>query len=234
MPVFPRLVALSTVLFSSVFLTACGGESYTSAELSAMYPDISATSTKPEDAEILCPFQRLLKRSGILDDAIEKGSFEIRNRTLTAAAEVFGCTSVACGSAISYASTAQGNWRTIELDRLHEAGLLSHNCGLQFDFGGITVSDTRRAATLNRLAELAVDGRLVYEDLMTVKQETCDQEGVDMTVFGETEVKLIYAYLGGPERDYIEYSDVDKFFHATMPDYKATGYVNVSLIGQVQ
>jgi hypothetical protein len=45
---------------------------------------------------------------------------------------------------------------------------------------------------------------------------------------------LIYAYLGGPEREYIEYSDVDKFLHATMPDYKATGYLNLSLVGEVQ
>jgi hypothetical protein len=229
-----RRASMIVIMAGSAFLTACGGDAYTSAELTSMYPDISAASTKAEEVEVLCPFQRMLKRSGILDEAIEENSFEVKNRTLTEATEVFGCDSTTCSTAIGYASLAQGNWNSIELNRLHEAGFLSHDCGLTFELGGITVSDTRRDATLDRLAELAVDGRLVYSDLMTVKQETCDQEGVEMTVGGETEVKLIYAYLGGPEREYIEYSDVDKFLHATMPDYKATGYLNLSLVGEVQ
>lgn len=229
-----RCVSLIAVMAGSVFLTACGGDAYSSEELVTMYPDISASSSKPEDAEVLCPFQRMLKRSGILDDAIEDNSFEVKNSTLTEATEVFGCNSGACGAAVGYASLAQGNWNTIELNRLHEAGFLSHDCGLQFELGGITVSDTRRSATLDRLSELAVDGRLVYSDLMTVKQETCAQEGVEITIGGEAEMKLIYAYLGGPDRDYIEYSDVEKFLHATMPDYKATGYIDIGLIGEVE
>lgn len=234
MKILMRRASLIAVMTASVLLTACGGDAYTSAELSSMYPDVSANSTKAEDAEVLCPFQRMLKRSGILDDAIEENSFEVKNRILTEANEVFGCDSTTCATAIGYASLAQGNWNTIELDRLHEAGFLSHDCGLTFEFGGITVSDTRRSATLDRLAELAVDGRLVYNDLITVKQETCAQEGVEMTVGGETEVKLIYAYLGGPEREYVDYSDVDKLLHATMPDYKASTYINLSLVGEVE
>jgi hypothetical protein len=226
--------SLLAVMAGSVLLTGCGGDAYTAEELLTMYPDISATSTKAEEKEILCPFQRMLKRSGILDDAIEEGSFEVKNRTLTEAAEVFGCNSGACGAAVGYASLAQGNWSRLDMDRLHEAGFLSHDCGLQFELGGVTVSDTRRAATLSRLSELAVDGRLDFNDLMTVKNETCAQEGVEITIGGETEVKLIYAYLGGPDRDYIEYSDVEKFLHATMPDYKAAGFIDINLMGEVQ
>ena len=229
-----RRASMIVIMAGSAFLTACGGDAYTSAELTSMYPDISAASTKVEEVEVLCPFQRMLKRSGILDEAIEENSFEVKNRTLTEATEVFGCDSTTCSTAIGYASLAQGNWNSIELNRLHEAGFLSHDCGLQFELGGVTVSDTRRAATLSRLSELAVDGRLGFNDLMTVKNETCAREGVEITIGGETEVKLIYAYLGGPDRDYIEYSDVEKFLHATMPDYKAAGFIDINLIGEVQ
>ena len=229
-----RAGGVSVLMISAAFMTGCGGDTYSADELKAAFPAVAENSGVAEDKAVLCPFQRMLKRSGILDSALPQGEYEIRNKTLTEAAEVFGCSSGSCGAAIGYASLAQGNWNTIEMNRLHEAGFLSHDCGLTFEFGGITVSDTQRDATLTRLAELAVDGRLVYNDLITVKQEICASQGVEMTVGGETEVKLIYAYLGGTERDYVAHSDVDKLLHATMPDYKSSAVINLSLIGDVQ
>ena len=60
-----RRASMIVIMAGSAFLTACGGDAYTSAELTSMYPDISAASTKVEEVEVLCPFQRMLKRSGI-------------------------------------------------------------------------------------------------------------------------------------------------------------------------
>jgi len=230
-----RNVLCVALIGASVMLTACGGDTYTADELKEVFPAIAQKGGVAEDKAVLCPFQRMLKRSGILDNDLDEGSYEIRNKVLTEAAEVFGCSSGSCGTAIGYASLAQGNWNTLDMNRLHEAGFLSHECGLTFELGGITVSDTQRSATLARLEGLAGDqGRLSFDDLMVTKQEICALQNVEITVGGETEVKLIYAYLGGTERGYVTYSDVDKFLHATMPDFKASGDINLSLIGDVE
>jgi len=226
------LIAAALLVSTSAFLTGCGGDTYSAEELTDLYPAIAAGSAVPEEEEILCPFQRMIKRSGLLDDAVEEGTFEVRNSTLTEAAEIFGCSSGACGTFVGYASLAQGNWNTLDMDRLHEAGFLSHDCGLTFELGSITVSDSRRDFTLSRLESIATDGNLTLENLMSVKQEVCDIENVEMTLGGETEVKLIYAYLGGSERGYVTFSDVDRFLHATMPEYKSSEYIDFSVVSQ--
>ena len=232
---FKQLGALS-LLAAAVTMTGCGGDTYTAEELSEIYPAIAAGSDVPEQEEILCPFQRMLKRSGILASEMDEGSFEVNNGVLTEAAEIFGCTTGACGTFVGYASLAQGNWNTLDMDRLHEAGALSHDCGLTFELGGVTVSDTRRDFTLSRLEMLSSvnDGQLTFDNLMTVKQEICDMEGVEMSRGGETEVKLIYTYLGGKERGYVTQSDVDRFLHATMPEYKTSEYIDFSVVNAVE
>jgi len=222
----------AAVLTLAMGMTGCGGDTYSADELAALYPQVAAGSTTPEDAEILCPFQRMIKRSGLLDDVLADGEFEVRNRLVTEASEIFGCASGACGTFVGYASLAQGNWNTLELNRLHEAGFLSHDCGLTFELGSITVDDSRRDFTLGRLTDLAVDGTLSLDNLMQVKQEICDLEGVEMTIGGETEVKLIYAYLGGSERGYVMNSDVSRFLHATLPAYKSSEYIDFSVVSE--
>ena len=55
-----------------------------------------------------------------------------------------------------------------------------------------------------------------------------------MSLGGETEVKLIYTYLGGKERGYVTQSDVDRFLNATMPEYKTSEYIDFSVVNAVE
>jgi hypothetical protein len=233
-----RKLSLAAVFACSTLLVGCGGDVLSSEELVSLFPEVGPESTRAENTDILCPFQRMLKRSGLYDNAEdgEATSLKVKTGLASEAAEVFGCDKGSCGSIITLASIAQWNLGKLDLSRLHEAGsLLSHDCGLTFEFGGTSVSDSQRQFTLDRLLALAnTEGQLQFDDLITVKQEICESQGVEMTVGGETEVKLIYAYLGGVERSFIDHSDVVRLLHATMPAYKTSAMVDLDLIGQVQ
>ena len=52
---------------------------------------------------------------------------------------------------------------------------------------------------------------------MKVKLDICKSQDVKISGPGKLEVELIYAYLGGRDRGFIEYDDVVRFLHAKMP-----------------
>ena len=82
------------------------------------------------------------------------------------------------------------------------------------------LSNRQRATNLARLAALAdEEGRLTLEDLQAVKNQICDEQDVIITVPDQTEVLLIWTFLGGTDRGYIDYADVDRFFHAELPEF---------------
>lgn len=235
-------VRISSSLLASVMLSllgftmaACEGPAPTREQIVAKYPTVEVGSLRAENKQVLCPFVRMLERSGIFDSEVAtKPTKTVSVKSLVTAAQDFGCAPLECSSVANVASVGQGS-PGVDIERLHEAGPLSHECGLTFGFGEIVVSDVVRQATLDRLAQLAdANGNLVYNDLKTVKLEICTAQGVNITLAGETEVKLIFAYLGGVENGNIPLSDVERLLHATMPAYKTKAWINGLLLGQVK
>ena len=230
------LAIMSLVLASSTTTTTASNAA-TSEELREEYPDLE--STRAGNPLILCPFVRMLERSGRFDeDDQEDDDQEINNLVFKKAADDFGCDSLtACGPVISTVSAGQkltggdfGDWinpfKSVDLERLWDAPPISHDCGFTFEKGegDEGVSETRLASTLARLqARVDEDGHLEFSDLLAVKNDICDEEDVDITIFGEIETRLIFAYLGGVERGYVEYSDVEGFLQVDtlMPQTKA-------------
>ena len=228
-----RMIATGVLVF---LLMGCQqGPAPTREALVEKFPDIEAGSLRAENKEILCPFVRMMERAGLFDEETNQESpLNVAVSSVRNGAEDFGCATVECGAVASAVANAQGGGG-IDLELLHEANGIAHECGLTFAFGGTEVDDEVRAETLSRLAELAdEDGNLIYDDLLAVKLEICAEQDVTMTTPGETEVKLIFAYLGGVENGSVPLSDVDRFLHATMPEYKTTSWVNATLLGNVQ
>jgi hypothetical protein len=200
-------------------------------DLVARYPDVESGSPRPENKEVLCPFLRMIERSGLFDN---EESSVIPYGVLSGATAEFGCGSVECRTVAQIASVGQGNPAGVDIENLHESGLIAHDCGLTFELGGTSISDTVRNATLARLAEFADEnGRLVYTDLQAVKLEICEAQGVDISGAGNLEVRLIFAYLGGVDRGYILHSDVVRFLHASMPETITEKLITAGLLSRV-
>lgn len=209
-----------------------------SKELRNDYPDITDNSTRDENKKILCPFHRLIERAGAYDSAKQSivGEIIVNIGHLVAATEEFGCKIVGCSTVATAVSTGQqthlkDTWKGlakfghVNVTRLHKARGIAHDCGLTFEKGGVEVSDTRRALSLSKLKAIAdansPSGTLVLTDIEKVKEEICQLEGVKSTVAGRFEMGLIFKYLGGEDRGFIEYTDVERFLHAKMPLTKA-------------
>ncbi len=192
--------------------------------LVSKYPQIEEGSTQPENKKILCPFHRLLERAGIYDaDKKEQSPLTVSVLKITAFAREFGCIIAGCGGVATAVSagqltegtTTQGN---VNVESLHTALGIAHDCGLTFAKGGTEVSDTVRAQTLAALSQRAdADGHLKYSDLEAVKLNICAAQGVQNTSAGTIEIGLIYTFLGGNRRGYIDYSDVERLFFAELP-----------------
>ncbi|CAB9510659.1 expressed unknown protein [Seminavis robusta] len=211
-----------------------------SEELLAAYPALETTEREGNPL-ILCPFLRMLERSGRLDEVEqESGEQIIENRDLKRAANDFGCdTTTACGPVIDTVSAGQclteefslSNLNpfkpsVVDLERLWEAPPVSHECGFTFEngLGENGVSATRLESTLAKLLDRADDNdHLVYQDILDTKNEICAEEGVIISAPGLIEAQLIFAYLGGVERGYVEYDDVAGFLaiDSKMPQTKA-------------
>lgn len=206
----------------------------TSDELITQFPSVGPSSTRDENPKILCPFQRMLERSGLYDAELDS-DITVSTTTVADASETFGCNSSTCGAVANQVAVGQGHAGAIDLEMLHDAGAISHECGLTFANGGTEVSEAVRNSTLARLLELAdSEGHLVYDDLFTVKQEICAAQGVNRTAAGTLETKLIFAYLGGVENGFITYTDVERFLHAEMPETKTDQWITSGLLNQVQ
>ncbi len=214
-----RASAIVALLMSSSLSFAADRD-----ELAAKYPDIEEGSEKPENLKIICPFHRLLERAGIYDSSKSffGGPLMVSVVKITKAASEFGCQALGCGgvaTAVSGGQLATGTtvFSEVNVESLHTALGISHECGLTFEKGGKEVSPRKRAATLAALSNLAdEEGRLTLQDLQSVKEGICRAQGVKNNLVGETEVKLIYGFLGGVERGFIDYSDVERFLHAEL------------------
>jgi len=230
----PLVVAVA--LFAPVFFAACNPQmAPTRQALVAKYPNIEQGSAQPENKKVLCPFQRMLVRSGIYDaEVLPQTTLTVPTQSVTDASFEFGCATGSCGPVAAAVDAGQPG-TGVDLISLHKAGAISHDCGLTFALGGTQVSDAVRDATLARLQTLAdASGHLSFTNLMTVKKEICDAQGVTITAPERVEVRLIYAYLAGVENGYILLSDVDRFLHATMPVHKSTSWMDATLLGQVR
>ena len=164
-----------------------------------------------------------------------EGNSSVASKTIVAATKELGCVEETCGDVAKLVSTLQGNPGEVDLFRLHEAPGVSHQCGFTFPKGGTETTEERIQATMDRLLELADDnGRLDFADLMTVKLEICDANGDEINQAGHIETRLIFILLGGLDRGYVQHSDVDKFFHTEMPDYKTQKWISLELIDTVK
>lgn len=222
----------------------------TSEELVQAYPALESNRTGNE--LILCPFLRLLERSGRLDDGLGAGDSTIDNDALKTAAEDFGCdTATACGPVIDLVSAGQSDvpsflsWFSVfnpfddpevDLERLWDAPPVSHDCGFTFGFGEKSVSELQLNSTFTKLASrMDANGRLTWQNISDTKLEICREQGVQISNAGETEARLIYAYLGGVERGYVEYSDVRRFLQVDnqLPLTKAAQEITAFYLLQV-
>ena len=225
------VLLLSTVSWMTI---GCDGLVPTREEIVAKYPDVEQASARPENPRVLCPFLRMLERAGLFgDEAASRETSAIPVAQVAQAAREFGCASLTCGSVAWIVAAGQG-LSGVDIEKLHDAGPISHDCGLTFARGEAEVSEAVREATLDRFAELADEsGNLTFDDIRTVKLEICEAQGVKMTPGGEIEMKVMFAYLGGVENGSVALSDVSRFLHATMPETKSSSWVDANLVGQV-
>jgi len=194
------------------------------ADLIKAYPDI-ANGTRPENPKILCPFHRLLERTGMYDSSRTiAGGIRVAISLISNLASEFGCSKLSCGgvaTAVSAGQLTQGttSWGRVNVEALHSAVGIAHDCGLTFEKGGQEVSDRVRDRTLNELKTLAdSSGRLKLQDLRTVQMNRCNEQGVKPSSAGLLEGELIYTFLGGNDRGTILYDDVVRFLHAQLPN----------------
>ena len=220
---------------AALTMLGCDGPVPTREEIVARYPDAEAGSAQPENLKILCPFLRMLHRAGLVDDAGPAwGRTAVAVGSVARASREFGCATLDCGAVALLVSSRQGP-SGLDIERLHDAAPISHECGLTWGKGETEVNAIVRQATLDRLAELADEnGNLVYEDIERVKLEICAAQNVTMTQGGEIEMKVMFAYLGGVENGSVRLIDVERLLNATMPETKTTSWVNSALVGQVE
>ena len=193
-------------------------------DLAATYPSIEEGSTVPENGKVLCPFQRLLDRAGMYDSGAEGQSGTTASiMDVARAARDFGCSLFSCGAvatAVSVGQTFNGTSSAgrVNLESLHTAAGVAHDCGLTFAKGGTVVDPKVRQRTLDALGARADrHGHLTYSDLKAVKQNICNEQGVTMSFAGRIEIGLIYTFLGGKKRGFIDLDDVVRLFHAELP-----------------
>ena len=210
------------------------------AELVKKYPSMAEGTTRPENKKILCPFLRILERAGMFDAAAEEqGPLTTSIIRVATAAREFGCTLLACGGVATKVSMGQaGNGTSstgmVNLEALHTAEGVAHECGLTFAPGGTEISDAVRESTLAMLAEEAEEnGRLSFHAIDKVKNSICAEQGVAISEAGAIEVKLIYTFLGGMDRGYVDLSDVRRLFYAEMPETKNRTWIGPDLFKEL-
>lgn len=228
---------LAVLTAATLFLIGCEqGPAPSREAIVAQFPSVDQGTTRPENPRVLCPFVRMLERSGLFDEEVQnQPTLTVSVNQLTSAAKTFGCGFLECNTVARSVSSGQGNGGdAVNIGSLHTATGIAHECGFTFEFGGTEVSDEVRANTLARLAELAdADGHLVYQDLLTTKLEICASQGVEKTAAGDLETRLIFAYLGGVDRGFISHADVTRFLHAEMPLVKTSKWINASLLNGI-
>lgn len=230
-----RAVMTVTVGLGIMGLFGCGADMPTRDKLATDYPEVLTNSGVAENKKILCPFLRMIEKTGLIESRSEGGSAGISTPDLVRATTEFGCSVPFCGALANGAAVAQPGLEGVNLEALHTARAVAHECGLMFAFEGTEVDDGVRESTLNSLAELAnEEGHLTYADLLEVKLGICESQGVQITLLGRSEVKLIFAYLGGLDRGYVTLSDVEKFFNAELPETIGSERITEAVILKVR
>ncbi|MCL1128013.1 hypothetical protein [Shewanella surugensis] len=227
-----------SILFLMIFqlqFVSQASEVLTSEELITAYPSISADSERAENKAVLCPFIRMLERAGRFDSEHPENNSDIMVGLIdfTAKAKEFGCGILGCGTVATLVSAGQLTHPSdvyhgkaqighINITNLHQARGVAHECGFTFSYGDTEVNDVTRSNTLEKLlAEADPQGRLNQNDIMKVKLDICAEQNVEISSAGEVEAGLIFKYLGGEDRGYVEYEDIVRLFNATMPKTKA-------------
>ncbi len=237
-----KILIIATIFAGCFSLQASSMDSErafkSSKELRNDYPNIDDDTSRDENRKILCPFHRLMERAGKYDNlpASFQNQVIVKISTLVAAAKEFGCKITGCKTIAHFASLGQNSslkdrkldfarLGRVNVTRLHKAKGLAHNCGLTFEKNGVEISNKRRNLTLSKLKKMAQanqpSGTLILSDIQKIKEDICKLENVKSTIAGRFEMKLIFKYLGGDDRGFIEYSDVERFLHAKMPLTKA-------------
>jgi len=190
------------------------------------FPSVFLTNPEEND-NILCPFIRLIERYGILtneDSLIPQDDPNLY--TITAVnraakklgAGTFGVTAASKSVSVGQLTNGVTDLGHVNVTSLHLAQGVAHDCGLTFELGGTTVSDSRRSSTLAALEALQDEnGRLALQDLVDVKEGICADEGVEISGIEKLELMLMWTFLGGKVRKFIEYSDVERFLNAEIP-----------------
>lgn len=170
-------------------------------ELVAKFPSVGDPNT-PEDKRIICPFMRILKRSGLLEEEIAKNLkapwakdavFPVSVLKLIGFTNQLGCQGIACAAVAEQAAMSQNkNWPalTVDIGKLFAAPprdqyknrakqqRASHDCGFTFQFGDESVNDEVRSATLSRFKAIAEQnqGQIKLADIVQVKKEMCKRD----------------------------------------------------------
>lgn len=234
------------------------------------YPSIEKEENA-EDKKVLCPFLRLAYRSQALAveiaanlklESLRDMVFPASVESVTKASQAFGCESDSCGVIVSQLSALQSGKDPqgvttndiVDIGQIHGANRNpSGDCGYLFALGETAISDKTRDDTLAQMADMAVDGRLTYNDLMQVKSAMCRRDfllaqqsnltsknpvsasgdTLDLTRAEIINVNILYGYLGGVDNGYVLYDDVDLFFHGKMPVNKTKYMISFALIEHV-
>lgn len=170
-------------------------------ELVAKFPTVSDPK-HPEDRRVMCPFLRILKRTGLLDAEIDKNLKSswatsgyvapIYVTKVVSTTPEIGCQGIACAAVAEQVAISQNSgWPalTVDIGKLFAAPpratytdrskqRASHDCGYTFKFGDDSVNDQVRAATLARFNVIAGQnqGKIKLADLVQVKKEMCQRD----------------------------------------------------------
>jgi hypothetical protein len=212
-------------------ISNAGSTPLNSKELIEKYPSIGQNSKRPENKKILCPYLRLIERSGLFDSEKLKSEPEliVSLRKLLNGVKDFGLRYFAGKTAATVVSIGQSTSGTsklgkVNLHSLHTAKVIAHECGLTFGYKEITINTNVRKNTLNRLKAISIDGKLSLENMLTIKKEICVAQGVKESFAGMGEVLLIFKFLGGDNNGFVYYNDVELFLNSYMPMTKSKGY----------
>ncbi len=195
------------------------------------YPSIGRDSKRPEDKKILCPYLRLIERSGLFDSEKLKSEPEliVSLRKLLSGVKDFGLRYFAGKTAATVTSIGQSTSGTsklgkVNLHSLHTAKGIAHECGLTFGHKETIINTDVRKNTLNRLKAISINGKLSLDNMLKIKEEICFAQGVRASFVGMGEVALIFKFLGGNDNGFVYYNDVELFLNGYMPLTKSKEY----------
>lgn len=197
-------------------------------ELLTKFPDLDQPENT-EDKRILCPFLRIIKRSGAIAEEIAANlSLEsLKNKllpisvgSLASATAQFGCSSKACGDVAGQVSAGQNSLpltsidakSIVDLGRLDTASGVAHDCGFTFALGETSLSPETRAASLAQFKVLAVDGRLDFAAIMQVKKNNCMRDFNLAARTGQTTKNLVNASNTSLELSRADLTEVNLIF----------------------